>query len=71
MPWIQTEPEMERRKFVQAALRRDVPMSELCQRFGISRKMDLKDAEAARGSGPPRASRCLAGTEDAPQPDAA
>jgi transposase-like protein len=38
MPWTQTEPEMARRKFAQAALRRDVPMSEVCQRFGISRK---------------------------------
>ncbi|MFN7669507.1 MAG: helix-turn-helix domain-containing protein [Planctomycetota bacterium] len=42
MPWIQTEPEMERRKFVQAALRREVPMSELCARFGISRKTGYK-----------------------------
>ena len=42
MPWIQTEPEMERRKFVQAALRREVPMSELCSRFGISRKTGYK-----------------------------
>ncbi|MBK8095840.1 MAG: hypothetical protein IPK26_01955 [Planctomycetes bacterium] len=38
MPWIQTEPEMERRKFVQAALRREESMRVLCQRFGISRK---------------------------------
>ncbi|MFN9331581.1 MAG: helix-turn-helix domain-containing protein, partial [Planctomycetota bacterium] len=42
MPWIQTEPEMERRKFVQAALRREVSMSELCARFGISRKTGYK-----------------------------
>ena len=42
MPWIQTEPEMERRKFVQAALRREVPMSDLCARFGISRKTGYK-----------------------------
>ncbi len=27
MPWIQTEPESERRKFVDAALRRDGPMA--------------------------------------------
>jgi transposase len=42
MPWIQTEPEMERRKFAQAALRREVPMSQLCARFGISRKTVYK-----------------------------
>ncbi len=29
MPWILTEPEMERRKFVEAALRRDGPMAEV------------------------------------------
>ena len=33
---------MERRKFVQAALRREVSMIELCQRFGISRKTGYK-----------------------------
>ena len=42
MPWIQTEPEMERRKFVEAALRRDDPMAEVCKRFGISRKTGYK-----------------------------
>ena len=42
MPWIQTEPEMERRKFVQAALRREESMRVLCQRFGISRKTGYK-----------------------------
>jgi transposase InsO family protein len=42
MPWIQTDREMERRKFVQAALKREVSMSELCQRFGISRKTGYK-----------------------------
>jgi transposase InsO family protein len=42
MRWIQTEPEMERRKFVHAALRREVSMSELCERFGISRKTGHK-----------------------------
>jgi transposase InsO family protein len=42
MPWIQTEPEMERRKFVEAALRREESMRELCQRFGISRKTGYK-----------------------------
>jgi hypothetical protein len=30
MPWIQTEPELERRKIVQAALHCEVPMRELC-----------------------------------------
>ena len=44
MPWIQTEPEMERRKFVQAALRREESMRVLCQRFGISRKTGYKHA---------------------------
>ncbi len=42
MPWIQTEPEMDRRKLVQAALRREVSMSTLCQRYGIRRKIGYK-----------------------------
>ena len=42
MPWIQTNREMERRKFVQAALRREVSMADVCQRFGISRKTGYK-----------------------------
>jgi hypothetical protein len=29
MPWIQTEPEMEQRKFVYAVLRRDDPKDEV------------------------------------------
>ena len=66
MPWIKTEPEMERRKFVEAALRREESMRELCQRFGISRKTvykvlakhaehglsDLKDGSRAPRSHP-------------------
>jgi transposase len=71
MPWVQTEPEMERRKFVKAALRREVPRSELCARFGISRKTGYKMLPRHAEAGHGRASRCLAGTEDAPQPDAA
>ncbi len=42
MPWNQTDRAMERRKFVLAALRREVSMAELCQRFGISRKTGYK-----------------------------
>ena len=42
MPWIQTEPEMERRKFVQAALQREATMAEICKRFGVSRKTGYK-----------------------------
>jgi putative transposase len=42
MPWIQTEPEMERRKFVEAALHRDATMTEICKRFGVSRKTGYK-----------------------------
>lgn len=53
MPWIQTEPEMERRKFVQAALRREEPMKVLCQRFGISRKTGYKMLARHAKSGQP------------------
>lgn len=42
MPWTQTDREMERRKFVQAAMRREESMRLLCQRFGISRKTGYK-----------------------------
>lgn len=60
MPWIQTEPERKRRKFVQAALRREVPMSELCQRFGISRKSGDKMLRRHAEAG-------LSGLRDAPR----
>jgi len=53
MPWIQTEPEMERRKFVQAALRREEPMKVLCRRFGISRKTGYKMLARHAKSGQP------------------
>jgi hypothetical protein len=51
LPWIQTEPEMERQKFVQAVLRRDNPKAESCTRFGFIRKTGPINAKEPRGAG--------------------
>jgi len=42
MPWDETDPMNERVKFIAAHLERDVPLVELCGRFGISRKTAYK-----------------------------
>ncbi len=63
MPWTHTEPEMERREFVQAALRREESMKVLCQRFGISRKTGCKMLARHVKSGQP----CLADISRAPK----
>jgi len=42
MPWHQTDPVNERLKFVAAAQSGHVSMTELCRRFGISRKTGYK-----------------------------
>lgn len=42
MPWKEISPMDERKRFVEAALRSDVPITELCKVFGISRKTGYK-----------------------------
>ena len=42
MPWNETKPMDERVKFVAAYLAKEVSFSELCARFGISRKTGYK-----------------------------
>src|SRR5687767_10504966 len=42
MPWQETSPMEERERFVREALRRLYDMSELCARFGVSRKTGYK-----------------------------
>jgi putative transposase len=42
MPWTQTDPVMERQKFMKALLSRELTMVEACRQFGISRKTGYK-----------------------------
>ena len=42
MPWTQTDPVIERQKFVRLVLSRNVTMVEACRQFGISRKTGYK-----------------------------
>ena len=42
MPWKTTCQKVQRREFIQAALRRKTPLSELCEAWGISRKTAYK-----------------------------
>jgi transposase InsO family protein len=42
MPWMETSPMDERVKFIAAYLRRELPLTELCTAFGISRKTAYK-----------------------------
>ena len=45
MPWTQTDPVIERQKFVRLVLKGQVTMTEACQQFGISRKTGYKILE--------------------------
>jgi len=54
MPWQETEPMLERRKFITEYLAGLYTMSELCARYGISRKSGYKwlaryDEEGSHG----------------------
>lgn len=42
MPWTQTDPVIERQKFVRLVLKGQVTMTQACQQFGISRKTGYK-----------------------------
>ncbi len=42
MPWTETSPMTERQRFIDEALRGETSLSELCRRFGISRKTGHK-----------------------------
>jgi hypothetical protein len=49
MPWTQTDPVLERQKFVKALMTKRLTMTEACLQFGISRKTRLQgDGEARR-----------------------
>jgi putative transposase len=52
MPWHQTDPVNERLKFVAAAQSSRSSISELCERFGISRKTGYKLLTRYREDGP-------------------
>jgi len=52
MPWNETDPVNERVKFVAAHESGRETMTELCQRFGISRKTGYKILERYRSEGP-------------------
>jgi putative transposase len=53
MPWSETSPMEERARFVLEALERRFTMTELCYRYGISRKTGYKWLERYRGGGGP------------------
>jgi transposase-like protein len=42
MPWLETSPVEQRKEFIEAALRKELSFSDLCRRFGISRKNGYK-----------------------------
>ena len=42
MPWMETVPMEERRRFVEASRSRAWAMTELCERFSVSRKTGYK-----------------------------
>jgi len=52
MPWKVTTPMMLRQEFVQLAETQTVPLSELCRRFGISRKTGYKVLARVQAQGP-------------------
>lgn len=52
MPWHETDPVNERLKFVAAAQAARIPMTELCERFGISRKTGYKILARYQRDGP-------------------
>ncbi|RMF25544.1 MAG: IS481 family transposase [Deltaproteobacteria bacterium] len=52
MPWAETEPMKERARFVAEVERGHYTMTELCQRFGISRKTGYKILDRWEAEGP-------------------
>src|SRR5438094_9801409 len=42
MPWLETSPMEQRKEFLEAAIRAEHSFTELCRRFGISRKNGYK-----------------------------
>lgn len=52
MPWQQTDPVNERLKFVVAARGGPLSMTELCRKFGISRKTGYKLLARCERDGP-------------------
>ena len=53
MPWKETSPMYERRRFIADYLADRFPMSQLCARYGISRKTGYKWLERFEAGGPP------------------
>ena len=52
MPWMETEPMKERMRFVADAERELYSMSELCERYGISRRTGYKWLDRYEANGP-------------------
>jgi hypothetical protein len=52
MPWHKTAPVNERLKFVAAWYESELTMTELCAKFGISRKTGYKTLERYHADGP-------------------
>jgi putative transposase len=74
MTWNKTTPEIERTRFVLKAEADDLPFSELCALFGVSRKTGYKwlDEDVSGAQSPERRSRRGEGTHPrlAPRPSA-
>lgn len=52
MPWREVTPMSERSEFLSFASRRELTMSALCQRYGVSRKTGYKWLRRGRESDP-------------------
>jgi len=53
LPWMETDPLAQRQQFIAAVASTQWTMTELCERFGISRPTGYKWLERARLGGPP------------------
>lgn len=52
MPWLETEPVKERKKFILEWCSGDFGVAELCRRHGVSRKTGYKWIERYEAEGP-------------------
>jgi putative transposase len=54
LPWKDTSPMQQRKAFIDEYLRKEHSVSELCRRFGVSRKTAYNWIVAARAATSPR-----------------
>ena len=70
MPWLETAPMDERMQFIRDALSDRFTMTELCARYGVSRRIGYKWLARYRGGGQawPAGSQSRAALVSAPDP---